>query len=103
MDFNDSSSNAWQKNSSEGSHVAIKESSTEKDVFVNHAEIAWQQMRKEWVGNRSKKRERPPKDSILSLTTNYEDLLLSTEPFQQRIPLTEMVEFFVKLWHEEGL
>jgi len=29
------------------------------------AEIAWHQMRKEWVGNRSKKLERPPKDSIV--------------------------------------
>lgn len=29
------------------------------------AEIAWHQMRKEWVGNRSKKLERPPRDSIM--------------------------------------
>jgi len=29
------------------------------------AEIAWHQMRKEWVGNRSTKLERPPKESIV--------------------------------------
>ncbi|TKY52935.1 hypothetical protein E2542_SST24457 [Spatholobus suberectus] len=98
-----SSSNAYQKHSSEGSRDASKEKSTEEEVFVNHAEIAWHQMRKEWVGNRSKKLERPPKDSIVSLTTNYEDLLLSTEPFQQPIPLAEMVDFLVDFWHEEGL
>ncbi|KAL2323247.1 hypothetical protein Fmac_027626 [Flemingia macrophylla] len=103
MDFNGSSSDARQKNSSEGSPVATKEKSTEKEVFVNHAEIAWHQMRKQWVGNRSKKLERPPKDSIISLTTTYEDLLLSTEPFQQQIPLVEMVDFLVDFWREEGL
>ncbi|XP_068491584.1 uncharacterized protein [Phaseolus vulgaris] len=113
MELNGSSSNTHQKCSSEGSQDADKKS-TEKELFVNHAEIAWHQMRKEWVGNRSKKLERPPRDSIMrhvnsnldiscSLTTSYEDLLLSKEPFQQPISLTEMVDFLVDFWHEEGL
>ncbi|XP_061357159.1 uncharacterized protein LOC133301532 [Gastrolobium bilobum] len=103
MELNGSSSNAHQNHSSEGSRDASKEKSTEKEVFVNHAEIAWHQRRKEWVGNQSKKLERPPKDPIVSLATSYEDLLLSTEPFQQPIPLAEMVDFLVDSWHEEGL
>lgn len=105
MEPNGSSSNAHQNHSSEGSRHASKEKSTEneKEVFVNHAEIAWHQMRKEWVGNRSKKLERPSKDSIVSLTMSYEDLLLSTEPFQQPISLPDMVDFLVDFWHEEGL
>ncbi|RDX89043.1 hypothetical protein CR513_29278, partial [Mucuna pruriens] len=65
MELNGSSSNAHQNRALEGSRDARKEKSIEKEVFVNHAEIAWQQMRKEWVGNRSKKLERPPKDSIV--------------------------------------
>ncbi|CAJ1968542.1 unnamed protein product [Sphenostylis stenocarpa] len=96
MELNGSSSNVHQKCSSEGSRDASKKP-TEKEVFINHgiqvsSEIAWHQMRKEWVGNRSKKFERPPKDSIVSLTTSYEDLLLSTEPFQQPISLTHHEE-----------
>ncbi|KAK7345503.1 hypothetical protein VNO77_16107 [Canavalia gladiata] len=103
MELNGSCSNTHQNHRSEGSRVASKKKSAEKEVFVNQAEIAWHQRRKEWVGNRSKKLERPPKDSIVSLTTSYEDLLLSTEPFQQPIPLAEMVDFLVDFWHEEGL
>ncbi|CAL0299518.1 unnamed protein product [Lupinus luteus] len=98
-----SSSNANENHFSESSHDAGKEKSTEKEVFVNHAEIAWHQQRKEWIGNQSKNLQRPPKDSIMSLTTNYEDLLSSTEPFLQSISLPEMVDFLVDIWHEEGL
>ncbi|KAK7267765.1 hypothetical protein RIF29_20444 [Crotalaria pallida] len=98
-----SSSSANQNHSSEGSRDASKEKSTEKEVYVNHAEIAWHHQRKEWVGNQSNKLQRPPKDSIMSLTTSYEELLSSTEPFQQSIPLAEMVDFLVDIWHEEGL
>ncbi|KAK7392438.1 hypothetical protein VNO78_20877 [Psophocarpus tetragonolobus] len=101
MELNGSSSNAHQKHPSKGSRDVSKEKSTEKEVFVNHSERAWHQIRKEWVGNRSKKLERPPKTSIVSLTRSYEDLLLSTEPFRQPISLAEMVDFLVDFWHEE--
>ncbi|XP_054802252.1 uncharacterized protein LOC129305998 isoform X2 [Prosopis cineraria] len=103
MELNDSGLNNHQSHSSEGSHDARKEISAGKEGFVNHAEIAWHQERKEWVGDRSKRLLRPPRESIMSLTTSYEDLLLSTEPFQQPIPLAEMVDFLVDIWHEEGL
>ncbi|KAG5574762.1 hypothetical protein H5410_054896 [Solanum commersonii] len=36
-------------------------------------------------------------------TTTYEELLSTTDPFSERIPLTEMVDFLVDIWHDEGL
>ncbi|RZC91015.1 hypothetical protein C5167_028847 [Papaver somniferum] len=85
-------------------------------VFVNQAEKAWQEMRKDWAGNRSQKTQRVPKDPVLRNTENncnilfscswsltYDDLLLTHDPFPQRIPLPEMVDFLVDIWHEEGL
>ncbi|XAR69146.1 hypothetical protein NMG60_11000629 [Bertholletia excelsa] len=72
-------------------------------VFVNHAEIAWHESRRAWIGDQSQKSGRIPREPIMSLTTTYEDLLLSTDPFHQPIPLAEMVDFLVDVWHEEGL
>ncbi|XP_026439874.1 uncharacterized protein LOC113338714 [Papaver somniferum] len=72
-------------------------------VFVNQAEKAWQEMRKDWAGNRSQKTQRVPKDPVLSWSLTYDDLLLTHDPFPQRIPLPEMVDFLVDIWHEEGL
>ncbi|KAL0555457.1 hypothetical protein IC582_009403 [Cucumis melo] len=74
-------------------------------VLVHHfltAEIAWHERRKEWVGDRSENVQREPKEPILSWTMTYEDLL-TAEPFQQPIPLAEMVDFLVDIWHEDGL
>ncbi|KAK6775205.1 hypothetical protein RDI58_026206 [Solanum bulbocastanum] len=36
-------------------------------------------------------------------STTYEELLSTTDPFSERIPLTEMVDFLVDIWHDEGL
>ncbi|XP_028775238.1 uncharacterized protein LOC114732108 isoform X2 [Neltuma alba] len=91
MEPNDSSLNNHQSQSSEVSHDARKEISAGKEAFVNRAEVAWHQKRKEWVGDRSKRLQRPPRESITSLTSSYEDLLLSTEPFQQPIPLATVM------------
>ncbi|RVW39108.1 hypothetical protein CK203_084118 [Vitis vinifera] len=33
----------------------------------------------------------------------YEDLLSTNEPFSEPIPLTEMVDFLVDIWQDEGL
>ncbi|XP_009774965.1 uncharacterized protein LOC107792688 [Nicotiana tabacum] len=72
-------------------------------VFVNHAAIAWHENRRKWVGDLSMRSERVPKDPIISWSTTYEDLLSTTEPFSEPIPLTEMVDFLVDIWHDEGL
>lgn len=103
MDLIGCSSNVHQNDSSEGSHDARKNNSTGKEAFVNHAEIAWNQKRKEWVGDQSKTAERPPKVSTICLTGNSDDMLFSNEPFRPPIPLAEMVDYFVKIWKHEGL
>ncbi|KAM3283021.1 hypothetical protein P3S67_026666 [Capsicum chacoense] len=72
-------------------------------VFVNHAAIAWHENRRKWVGDVSRKSERMPKDPIISWSTTYEDLLSTTDRFSEPIPLTEMVDFLVDIWHDEGL
>ncbi|XP_059289028.1 uncharacterized protein LOC132042524 isoform X2 [Lycium ferocissimum] len=72
-------------------------------VFVNHAAIAWHENRRTWVGDVSSRSDRMPKDPIISWSTTYEDLLSTTEPFSEPIPLTEMVDFLVDIWHDEGL
>jgi len=86
-----------------GSNNSSTEKPNEKEIFVNHAEIAWRERRREWVGDQSKKSQRARREPIMSWTTTYEDLLLSTEPFQQPITLAEMVDFLVDTWNEEGL
>ncbi|XP_022144600.1 uncharacterized protein LOC111014243 isoform X2 [Momordica charantia] len=89
--------------SSGDTKVAINGKSNETRTFVNHAEIDWHERRREWVGDRSENGQRAPMEPILSWTTTYEDLLLSAEPFEQPIPLAEMVDFLVDIWHEDGL
>uniref|UniRef100_A0A5B7CER6 Gag1-like clamp domain-containing protein n=1 Tax=Davidia involucrata TaxID=16924 RepID=A0A5B7CER6_DAVIN len=110
MDINGSNSNSRESQSSRGSENSNEgKKSTKKDihdsVFINHAEIAWHERRRAWIGDtdRSQRSQRMPREPIMSWTTTYEDLLLSTEPFHQPIPLAEMVDFLVDNWHEEGL
>ncbi|GAU20327.1 hypothetical protein TSUD_338080 [Trifolium subterraneum] len=97
------SSNAHQGDSSEGSRDANENSLTGKEAYVNPAEVAWNQMRKEWVGDQSKKIQRPPEASTICLTTSSEDMLLYGEPFRSPIPLPAVVNYFVKVWEDEGL
>ncbi|KAI8006171.1 hypothetical protein LOK49_LG07G01302 [Camellia lanceoleosa] len=79
------------------------ENSGSTSVFVNHAAIAWQQNRKEWIGDQSQRSKRIQKDPIISWSTTYEDLLSTYEPFSEPIPLTEMVDFLVDIWLDDGL
>ncbi|KAL5060055.1 hypothetical protein RYX36_031659 [Vicia faba] len=113
------SSNAHQNDSSRGLHGTSKSNLPEKEDFVNHvlgllecsqlysrshaAEIAWNKMRKEWVGDQSKKSQRPSKDSTICLTASSDDMLFSREHFRPPIPLPAMVGYFVKIWEEQGL
>ncbi|KAH1258665.1 hypothetical protein GmHk_03G008331 [Glycine max] len=96
-----------QNHSSRGSSNAGNKNLTEKEVYVNHAELAWHQMRTEWVGDQSKKLRRSPKGSTLSVTRTYEEVLASREPFKRPILLSvgfiavyvcNTLDFLVKLW-----
>ncbi|XP_064945000.1 uncharacterized protein LOC103970185 isoform X3 [Musa acuminata AAA Group] len=70
------------------------------NLFTNQA---WNEMRREWVGDQSKRSHMAPREPTISWSTTYEDLVSTTQPFPQPIPLSEMVDFLVDVWHEEGL
>lgn len=78
-------------------------SDTNHSVFVNHALILWKERRQEWVGTRQRPKAMEPREPVISWSTTYEDLLATSRPFAQRIPLTEMVDFLVDVWEQEGL
>ncbi|KAG0567399.1 hypothetical protein M758_7G145800 [Ceratodon purpureus] len=72
--------------------------------YVNHALRMWTERRREWVGSRD--RPRPAvqhREPVISWSTTYEDLLGTSRPFTQPIPLPEMVDFLVDVWEQEGL
>ncbi|KAG7964363.1 hypothetical protein I3843_09G166300 [Carya illinoinensis] len=103
METSGSNSSSSANRLTRQSNNSSTEKTIEEDIFVNHAEIAWHERRKQWVGDHSRKSQRAPREQAMSLTATYEDLLLSSEPFQQPISLAEMVDFLVDIWNEEGL
>ncbi|XP_057514649.1 uncharacterized protein LOC130796332 isoform X2 [Actinidia eriantha] len=72
--------------------------------FVNHGLLLWNQTRQQWLGNKKPENQaqqlREPK---LSWSATYNSLLGSNKPFPQRIPLSEMVDFLVDIWEQEGM
>ncbi|XP_073017586.1 uncharacterized protein [Primulina eburnea] len=72
-------------------------------VFINQGATKWEEIRKKWVGDQSQKPAKVPKDPILSWSLTYDDLLSTNDPFSEPIPLPEMVDFLVDIWHDEGL
>ncbi|XP_062091986.1 uncharacterized protein LOC133797903 [Humulus lupulus] len=108
MEVNAGNSPSNEKQASEHPNLANNnKKSAEKEmktsVFVNYAAIAWNENRKQWVGDKSQQAQRMAKDPIISWSTGYEDLLSTHEPFAEPIPLPEMVDFLVDIWHDEGL
>ncbi|XP_010423711.1 PREDICTED: uncharacterized protein LOC104708786 isoform X2 [Camelina sativa] len=83
-------------------NIIDQEESTENN-FVNNAEIAWQELRKKWVGDPSNRTSEMPLEPVISFNATYEELLTSTTPFQKPIPLAEMVDFLFDIWHGDGL
>ncbi|KAL3696289.1 hypothetical protein R1sor_010365 [Riccia sorocarpa] len=84
----------------QGSRASTNNSNT---TFVNHALILWNERRREWVGNRPRHRTVQPREPVISWSTTYEDLLATSRPFPQPVPLPEMVDFLVDVWEQEGL
>ncbi|KAK2418233.1 hypothetical protein QL285_040449 [Trifolium repens] len=103
MELSGCNSNAHQGDSSGGSRDANENSLTGKEAYVNHAEIAWNKMRTEWVGDRSKNIQKPSEASTICLTASSDHMLFSGEPFHPPIPLPVMVDYLVKMWDDEGL
>ncbi|XP_038971288.1 uncharacterized protein LOC103698773 isoform X6 [Phoenix dactylifera] len=86
-----------------GEEKRFSEENGNNSSFINQASIAWNEMRREWVGDRSKHSHRRSREPVISWCTTYEDLLSVGQPFPQPIPLSEMVDFLVDIWYEEGL
>ncbi|KAG6639815.1 uncharacterized protein LOC122279339 isoform X1 [Carya illinoinensis] len=86
-----------------GSNNFSAEKPGEKEGFVNHAKTAWHERRREWVGDHSKKSQRAPRKPTMGLVTADMDRLLSSQPYQQLMPLPVLVALLVEIWIEEGL
>ncbi|KAH9666681.1 hypothetical protein KPL70_020734 [Citrus sinensis] len=86
--------------------------------FVNHGFLLWNQTRQRWIGNKKAENRthqvREPKLNthclclvkkfwLCSWNATYESLLGSNKPFPQPIPLSEMVDFLVDIWEQEGM
>ncbi|WMV42117.1 hypothetical protein MTR67_035502, partial [Solanum verrucosum] len=65
--------------------------------------ILWSKTREEWIGNRTPQKHTAARESKLSFDASYETLLGTNKPFPQSIPLSEMVDFLVDVWEQEGL
>ncbi|KAG4197304.1 hypothetical protein ERO13_A05G015900v2 [Gossypium hirsutum] len=72
--------------------------------FVNQGLIVWNQARLQWIGsNRPRNHTRQSRQPRLSSNASYESLLGTRNPFPRPILLSEMVDFLVEVWEEEGL
>ncbi|ESR40509.1 hypothetical protein CICLE_v10026612mg [Citrus x clementina] len=72
--------------------------------FVNHGFLLWNQTRQRWIGNKkAENRTHQVREPKLNWNATYESLLGSNKPFPQPIPLSEMVDFLVDIWEQEGM
>ncbi|MBA0744740.1 hypothetical protein Gogos_007353, partial [Gossypium gossypioides] len=66
--------------------------------------IVWNQARLQWIGsNRPRNHTQQSRQPRLSSNASYESLLGTRNPFPRPILLSEMVDFLVEVWEEEGL
>ena len=71
----------------------------------------WKHQRASWVSGCSSSKQVPgaggaaagAKAPVIDPDANYDDLLLTNEPFEVPIPLPEMVDFLVDTWIDDGL
>ena len=62
----------------------------------------WNKQRELWTKQPPGYR-RVPKRPVLSVDLTYEELLMTSKAFPQKVPLPEMVDFLVDCWEQEGL
>ncbi|XP_022742339.1 uncharacterized protein LOC111293719 isoform X2 [Durio zibethinus] len=70
METNGSDHHPHENHLSTGLNNDNKDQSTEKEVFVNHAEITWLEIRRQWVGDQTQKSKRMPQEPIMR---NHQD------------------------------
>lgn len=79
-------------------------STSNPSEFVNHGHRLWTQTRQQWIGNKtSENQAQQVREPRLSWNATYDSLLVTNKPFPQPIPLTEMVDFLVDIWEQEGM
>ncbi|ONK81060.1 uncharacterized protein A4U43_C01F24790 [Asparagus officinalis] len=72
--------------------------------FVNHGLLLWTQNRQQWIGNKKpENRKQQLREPRLSWNATYDSLLGTNKPFPQPIPLSEMIDFLVDIWEQEGM
>ncbi|KAL4029249.1 hypothetical protein IC575_012476 [Cucumis melo] len=85
-------------------HGGVIDNLSNHSDFVNHGFVLWTQTRLRWVGNCvPAKRTKKSHITGLSWYMTKELLLETRKPYHRRIPLSEMVDFLVEEWEEEGL
>eukprot|EP00249_Psilotum_nudum_P017260 c26237_g2_i2 orf=506-943(+) len=110
---NEMDNSAWNSRSSSRRILAVSASSNleicgssdnvHAAASVNHALFMWNERRREWIGNRSQLRSSKAGSTAINWMVTYEELLGTSHPFPQPIPLSEMVNFLVDIWDQEGL
>ncbi|XP_042974773.1 uncharacterized protein LOC122306411 isoform X2 [Carya illinoinensis] len=66
--------------------------------------LLWNQTRLQWIGSsRFRDQSHQSREPRLSWNATYESLLGTKQPLPQPIPLSEMIEFLVDVWEQEGL
>ncbi|KAE9604466.1 hypothetical protein Lalb_Chr11g0072171 [Lupinus albus] len=102
-----SSSTCDVDNSTVQSQRSIPSEGTDPE-FVNQGKfcislLLWNESRLKWTGSdrpRNPTRQKP--DPRLNANATYESLLANRRPFPKSVPLSEMVEFLVNVWEQEG-
>ncbi|KAL2479656.1 hypothetical protein Adt_32622 [Abeliophyllum distichum] len=89
--------------SNQKSHNTGISSTSEHSEFINHGLLLWNQSRLQWVDNKTSQSRGKVQDPVLSWNASYESLLGTSKRFPQLIPLSEMVDFLVDIWDQEGL
>ncbi|KAH6761595.1 hypothetical protein C2S52_019028 [Perilla frutescens var. hirtella] len=65
--------------------------------------LLWNQSRLQWLGTKKPQPHRKNQEPVLSWNASYENLLGTSKRFPQPVPLSEMVDFLVDIWDQEGL
>ncbi|XP_019414464.1 PREDICTED: uncharacterized protein LOC109326221 isoform X1 [Lupinus angustifolius] len=73
-------------------------------VFVNQGLLLWNESRLKWTGSDTPRNPtRQKQHPRLNVNATYESLLTTRRRFPKSVPLSEMVEFLVDVWEQEGM
>lgn len=82
---------------------ATPTSTSNPHEFVNYGLLLWNQTRQQWLGNKKSQIKTQSPEPRISWNATYESLLGTSKSFPHPIPLSEMIDFLVDIWEQEGL